>query len=390
MKNVLYKYPLSKLLKVILVFCICISACNIFRQISDANLPAQYVMASIDGNFRQDAFVTVHRSASDNLKTWSSSVLFTNGNGPNVDVIHGGPAFTTTIMGRGGSSPGIGSNGKFYVLAFWGRPSNIPIDSPNIQMFVSLSHDGIAWTVPTPVHISSNVHSNFSGVVGSSGISVAPTGVNGNWFASYTDARDSIIIVPLPVNIRGEIDLTINTDVVTIQGATTHRSPALSYLNGNLVLAWRVPGPSGGVRILMTQDGRTWPPATNAATPTLADGTASPQPLTIEDSAPFLHSSGHALFLTSATFLPSTTGTGNAARINLYSSTDGNSFTLVKAFPITDPLYEGTSAAGPAPAEFVVVYPTLLRTSTTVFTSALAERTIATHTNRRVTIAGGP
>ncbi len=390
MKNTFYKYSCSQLLRVVLIFSIGLSACGVFRQLSDANLPAQYVVASIDGNFRQDAFVSIHRSASGNLKTWSSSVLFTNGNGPNVDVIHGGPPFTTTILGRGGSSPGIGSNGKFYVLAFWGRPTTTPVDNPNINMFVSLSHDGVAWTVPTPFHVSSNVHSNFSGVVGRSGISVAPTGENGNWFASYADATDSITIVPIPVNAQGEIDLAINTDAVTIQSATTHRSPALSYLNGNLVLAWRIPGPSGSVRILMTQDGRAWPPATNAILPTIADGTASPQPLTIEDSAPFLHSSGHALFLTSTAFLPGTTGTGNAGRINLYSSTDGNSFTLVKAIPITDPLYEGASAAGPVPTEFVVVYPTLLRSSTTVFTSALEERTIATRTNHRVTVAGGP
>lgn len=371
----------SKALTVVILSCLSLFGCALIQGL--ANLPVQYVIASIEGDFRQDAFVSVRRSRSDNRQTWTANTLFT-GSGPTVDPAHGSPSFTTIIFGRGGSSPGIGANGDIYVMAFWGRPSTTAVDATNVTMFAALSHDGFAWTVPTPVHTSPRVHSNASGIVGRAGISVVSVGVNGDWFAAYADDTGAIIIVPLPVTRSGDIDISISTTPVTVPGAATLRAPALSHFRGSLVLAWRVPGSSGEVRMLTTTNGRVWPPAAGATNPMIVDSSGVPTPLIIEDSAPFLHNSLGDLFLASTAFLP---GTG-AGRVRTHRSGDGATFMEVASFA-SNPLLEGAAAAGPL-SELVVVYPTPNRINTTVFGSGIRERTIATGTNRRVTIANGP
>lgn len=372
-------------MKRILAVLLAVSAggCALVEGVS--NLARQFVIASIDGDRHSDAFVRTHRSPSANRQTWTADTLFTNGSGPNVDTGHGSPQFTTTIFGRGGSSPGIGANGRFYVMAFWGRPSNVPIDATSVSMFLSVSHDGIAWTTPFPFHSSSSVHSNSQGIVSRAGISVASEGVNGDWFAAYADDSGAITVVPLPVTRDGDVLPGTSVTPAVIAGASTNRAPALSYFGNSLVLAWRVPGGSGLVLMLTTTDGTAWPSAASAVNPLVPDDAGGTVPLAVEDSAPFLHNSLGDLFLTSTRFLP---GTG-AGRVGVHRSSDGARFDRLIEFGVSDPLLEGAAAAGPE-GELVVVYPTIGRSNTTVFGTDLTERTIATSTNRRVTIAFGP
>lgn len=363
-----------------------LAGCGAVRQLGRANVPDQYVFASVPGNFRANAAVSIHRAAADNRQTWTQDSLFLSGTGPNVDTINGNVPFRTAIYGRGGGSPGIASDGNIYVMAFWGRPSTVAIDRTSVALFASVSHDGIAWTVPAPVTTSSMVHSNASGIDVRAGVSVASIGANGPWFASFGDSTGAITVVPLPVDGAGRINTSIPTTPVTIPGALSNRAPALADLDGSLVLAWRERGSGGALRLLRSTDGVTWPAATSAATALTSGG----GPLVIEDSAPFLHRSNLALILSSTAFVPSTTGTGNAARARLHSSTDGVTFTEVASVMIPDPLIEGTAAAGPAPTQYVLSVPRPRRTGTLVFSSGVTDRTLATNTARRITVAGGP
>jgi hypothetical protein len=221
------------------------------------------------------------------------------------------------------------------------------------------------------------------------GISVASEGPNGDWFASYADETGTIFIVPLPVTRDGNIDLFIPTAPAMIAGATTGRAPALAHFDGQLVLAWRVSGPSGTIRIMRTPDGRAWPSGATASVLTFVDANGTASPAVIEDSAPFLHNSLGDLFLTSTTLLPTTTGAGNAPRIRVHRSGNALTFGEVAFFPVSDALLEGAAAAGPA-AELVVLYPTAGRISTTLFGPGVTEREITTSTGRRVTVAHGP
>jgi hypothetical protein len=382
---------LSIKLLIVAVCCFALSACGLFRGIDNANLPTQYVIASIDGDRSQDARVTVHRSAANNLQTWAASDLFTcSGQGCTTqDTAHIVQPSTTSLgtitNGRGGSSPGIASTGDFYVIAFWGRTTLDPIDSTVVSMFVSVSHDGVAWTPPQPIHSSSNVHSNSQGIIPAAGISVAPAGQNGPWFASYADDTGAITIVSLPITSDGIVNTTLSSpSPVMVSGATTDIAPALSYLGRSLVLAWRLPGPSGEVRILTTTNGSAWPNASTASVVMLADGTATPAPISIQAGAPYMHASGSALFLTA----PSG-ATQGASNVNLFSSTDGLNFAPVVDFTVLSPFFGG-AAAGPAPTQYVVVYPSGNTSETKVFTSARPERVITTNTGQRVTVAGGP
>lgn len=387
---------LSIKLLIVAVCCLALSACGLFRGIDNANLPTQYVIASIDGDRSQDARVTVHRSAANNLQTWAASDLFTcSGQGCTTqDTAHIVQPSTTSLgtitNGRGGGSPGIASNGDFYVIAFWGRTTLDPIDSTSVSMFVSVSHDGVAWTPPQAIHSSSNVsssnvHSNSQGIIPAAGISVAPAGQNGPWFASYADDTGAITIVSLPITSDGIVNTTLSSpSPVMVSGATTDIAPALSYLGRSLVLAWRLPGPSGEVRILTTTNGSAWPNASTANVVMLADGTATPAPISIQAGAPYMHASGSALFLTA----PSG-ATQGASNVNLFSSTDGLNFAPVVDFTVLSPFFGG-AAAGPAPTQYVVVYPSGNTSETKVFTSARPERVITTNTGQRVTVAGGP
>ena len=358
----------------------------------NTNLPVQLVIASVDGNRRApNPLVTIHRSASTNRQTWNSNGLFTSSSGPSVDTTHSPTPFTTTINARGGGSPGIGSNGDYYVLAFWGRPSNVPFDATNVAMFVSVSHDGVAWTVPTPVTASPSVHSNTQGIVRSAELSVAPVGINGAWFASFADSSGTITIVPLPVTRSGFVDPNIPTTPTTITGATTNRSPALSYLNGMLVLAWRVPGSSGGVRILTSPDGTTWPNGSTATTALTTDANGASVPLAIEDSSPYLNNSLGDLFLASTAFLPqSVPGSGaNAARLNILRSSDGINFTVVDTHVIGSPISADPAVAGPS-AEYVAAFINPLNRQTNLLGPGINQRTINTEGAVRVSIAHGP
>jgi hypothetical protein len=252
-------------------------------------------------------------------------------------------------------------------------------------MFVSVSHDGVAWTPPQPIHSSSNVDSNSQGIIPAAGISVAPAGQNGPWFASYADDTGAITIVSLPITSDGIVNTTLSTpSPVMVSGATTDIAPALSYLGRSLVLAWRLPGPSGEVRILTTTNGSAWPNASTASVVMVADGTATPAPISIQAGAPYMHASGSALFLTA----PSG-ATQGASNVNLFSSTDGLNFAPVVDFTVLSPFFGG-AAAGPAPTQYVVVYPSGNTSETKVFTSARPERVITTNTGQRVTVAGGP
>jgi hypothetical protein len=354
-------------------------------------VPGQYIMASVPGDHRIDAPVRIHRSAADNLQTWVSDVLFlcTPGSScTNVEVTHvrqpSQLSLATATYGRGGGSPGIASNGEFYVMAFWGRrASNRPIDridSPTVSMLASVSHDGVLWTPPQFVVTSGNVHSNSEGIVRQAGISVAPARPNGQWFAAYADDANAIHVVRLPVTSDGFVDAQLISPSSTIvTGATTTQAPALSYLNGNLVLAWRVPGSTGEIRLLTTSDGTTWPNASTAATALVA-GAAH----TTQGAAPFLHASGDALFLTT------TSGSAQgASNVDLFTSMDGVSFTTVDSFPAISAFLD-PAAAGPAPTQFVVVQPSGVVDQTRVFTSEEPQRTLTFQRGRRVTVTGGP
>lgn len=366
-----------KTLAVVLVLCTNLAGCSVLGRVGRAGLPSQYVVAAIDGNRQLNAPVTVFRSAAGDRQTWPSSVLFLGSNA--IDTVHDQASlgFTTAIYGRGGSSPGIGTGGTFYVLAFWGRESTTAIDSFVVSMFVSVSHDGIAWTVPISAHSSNSVHSNAFGVVPQAAISVAPAGANGAWFATYGDDSGAIKIVPLPVTPGGFIDRLINTSDVTT-AFTSNQPPALSFLDNRLVLAF---WDGSSIQTVQTTDGRVWPGTSTAAL--LPNGST----LTSAGGPPFLYRSGAALILSSTEFFPGAT----EGAIRLHSSTDGVTFTEVTTIGVGQGLLFGAAAAGPAPTEYVVLYPARLQPDRTrLFASGHPERTIMTETDRRVSVAGGP
>ena len=345
-----------------------------------SRVPDQYLMASVDGNRRQDAVVTVRRSPLGDRQSWTSAVLF---QGSAVDVEHGPPYGGTRTLARGSGSAGIGSNGHFNVLAFWGRHGIDSIDAGTVTLYVATSQDGVTWTEPVPVHVSNLVHSNTDGIVRSAGISVAPQGLDGPWFAAFADRTGTITVLPLPIARDGAIIPPYIGGAVTVPGATTERAPGLSYLGDTLVLAWRAPGAAGPIRVLKTTNGLAWPAAGTAATalelgaPVVSEATGGP----------FLHTSLGSLYLTAVRAAP-TGGQNVSAQVRTLVSSDGISFTEAFSYPFADPFQEGAAAAGPE-SELVVVYPTPFHNDTTVFGPGLTERRLPTNTNRRVTITSG-
>jgi hypothetical protein len=247
-------------------------------------------------------------------------------------------------------------------------------------MFVSVSHNGVAWTIPVPAHSTNEVFSNQYGVVPQSAISVASAGRGGYWFAAYGDQDGEITIVPLPVTGPGYIDRLIDT-TATVTTFTSERPPALSFLENELVLAfWN----GSTIQIASTADGRSWttPPHT-AVLAAAAGGGALPS----AGGPPYLHRSGDAVMLTSTNFdRGATTG-----YIQIHESTDGVTFEPVTTIGIGQAIMSGVASAGPAPNEYVVTYPRrLYPDETRLFTPDYAERTITTNTNTRAAIAGGP
>ncbi len=352
-------------------------ACDLARSIDTRNLPEQFIIASIDGDRRVDAFVRTHRSPLANRQTWTDDGALFSGAGP-IDTVNGPPFGGTRILGRGGGSPGIGSNGAFNVIAFWGRTDADPVDSRSVTMYVATSQDGVSWTWPVAVHSTTDVHSNTEGIVRSAGISVAPQGLNGPWFAAFADVTGTITIIPLPIESNGAIVSPFDTTPATIANAATNGAPGLSHFGGALVLAFRPQGPEMPVHLLTTTDGRAWPDG-SANVAAMTGGV----PLMTSFSAPYLHNAlGDDLYLT-------TTGSGPnpGGRLRVHRSNDGVNFAQVVSFPVDDSGFEGGASAGPA-TELVVVYPER-GTATAVMGPGLTEWTISTSTQRRVTIALG-
>lgn len=375
----------------------------------------QFVIAN--ARLREDIpspadFVVQVRRSTDRT-TWSAptlsdGLLFL---GPtNIDSINGPPEDCgTAIKPSMGSSPGIGSNGRFYVLAFWGRPQRAGSETAaSAQMFVATSQDGASWTWPVRVHTTARVWNSSAGmhrslgryVVPAAGISVASQGLDGPWFASYADAAGAINVVALPIRPSdgavvnfSDCDAGISSvltpsPVAVIAGATTDVAPALAHRESRLVLGWQT---QGQIRLLTTPNGRTWP---QAGLSTLATERTSGQPLTsTTNSAPFLHfSTGPSLFLTltqSLTFSrygePLFSG-----RLRVLSSSDGVSFTQIAEHSVPDADMFGSSIAGRAGA-FVVAYPSYTGGGrrTALFGPGI-EQEIQTDTPYRVTIALGP
>jgi hypothetical protein len=365
------------------------------------------------------ASIVVHRST--DRTTWSASTLF-RGSNATPDTGYGPPS-CTSVHPRPGSSPGIGSNGRYYVLAFWGIEQSAQASLEVAEMYIATSKDGQLWTNPYRVHTTSAIWSEGGGihpklgrffVVPSAGISVAPLGLNGPWFAAYADASGAIHVILLPVRpADGAVDpesaqrvpvlrcLGVEQElpVATIAGATTDAAPTLSHWGSRLVLAWRTP--QDQIRRLTSTDGLTWAHA--RASGVLTDRASGAALITA--SAPFLNygtgptvQSGASLYLTLTRWYASPgTRTGDGGlfhgRLHVLASADGASFTQIREYRVADASVFGSAIAGhPGGTTFVATYPEFASagSGTTLFRSWLAEQTLQTETPYRASIAMGP
>jgi hypothetical protein len=378
----------------------------------------QYVIASArlreDLQSPQDFLVQIQRST--DRTTWSAATLSDGllfAGSTNLDAMNGPPEpCGTAIKPSMGSSPGIGSNGRFYVLAFWGRPQTAgSAAARSAQLFVATSQDSVSWTWPVRVHTSTRVwdtsvtaHPTLGRyVVPSSGVSVASQGYDGPWFAAFADSSGAINIVALPIRpsdgavvgftapSTGICDVLRPSPVSVIAGVTTNVAPALAQRESRLVLGWQA---QGQLRLLTTTDGRAWP---HGGLSTPGTERTSGQPLTARtNSAPFLHfSTGPSLLLT-LTESYSTPARFDerlfSGRLRVLSSVDGASFTQISEYGVPNPDQFGSAVAARVGA-FVVTYPSYAgggRRTALFLGPAPAEQEIRTDTPYRATIAVGP
>jgi hypothetical protein len=231
-----------------------------------------------------------------------------------------GPNFATNAGGARipadqSIPPGIGSDNRTYLLVFF---------SPGGQLNSLTSVNGLAWT-------GALTHGAFA-VDANSRPAVAHDFRNNRWVTAFRTTNNHVTILPLrPAG-----------PAMVLTQATSAKAPALSWVNDQFVLAFHTPS---GTRVLKAPDGARWPATAVGATVTL-------NPI-VSAGAPYITNSIGTLYMATAT----------ATNIDVFSSTDGLSWTRERTLARTGAYQPDPAISGPL-TEQVIALPMGGRTQT--------------------------
>jgi hypothetical protein len=261
--------------------------------------------------------------------------------GPNFALDASG----ATIPANPSIAPGIGSDNRSYLLAFF---------DPAGSLRTMRSTNGLVWAGD----VTHNAGTPFA-VDDDSRPAVAHDFRNGRWVAAFRTRDNHVTVLPLPATGAGTPS--------TLTQATTAKAPALSWVNDEFVLAIHTPS---GIRVLKSADGVSWPalaePATVANSPIPSEG------------APYITNSVGTLFM--ATTTPSD--------VVVHSSTDGRSWAREKTLARSATGRPDPAISGPL-SEQVVALPNNGAT-TQIWINNPGTLDLATSALAPVSLANGP
>jgi hypothetical protein len=255
------------------------------------------------------------------------------------------------MAAKSGVPAGIGTNNEVYLLVFF-DPSNV--------LHTQSSPNGLNWS-------GDQTHGSFN-VDQESRPAVAYDFTNDKWLIAFRRSDGDVTV----------LGVRPNTPPVTLTGVSGSLAIAMTWVGGNFVLATR---DASGVYIRTSADGVSW------SAPVQATETGTP---IISEGAPFLTNVLGTLYMAVNPLHPlRDTNALGSGFVEVFSSTDGATWTYERLLDPTNPFSRGAAVAGPMSAQ-AVIEPTAGSSSSDAWYNTQEGATLKTRTSLEVSMSFGP